>query len=573
VQRPKTMRALIVTTVLMLASVSAVAGGIYVREVQFVEGQAVVAPGTPIKLEFLAEDYAYGGKLYAYVALAVIPETESLRPNAAALARWPIYGIVFATSHQDVAGLTEGAAPYSFAFRAPQAPGRYKVVINRVPMFRDQQFRTDAGYKQSFVPHPGDRNELAASIAQYPGVLQVIAQLEVTSTLVTHEEAPSVYLKLNGRIPSDVRLPGGLQTAPLTFSWEVGPEFKKDRTTLLYRYRLLPEDDDWGAWTSQKQVSYAFLLKGIHQFQVQAKYTSAAKVIESPPAKYQFNLPKDHVSRPTRETLTKAPFGSAATAGPPIAFDQVYAKSRALLIGLWKFDDAAHLPQFDERKIAADIGAMKTALTRNGFEVVTVMRDRVQREDIVNALSALVDASGRDDRLFVYFSTHGFPDPTLPSDAYLATSDCQVMQAPVRCLRLNDLETHAERALNGKRVRQVLFAVDSCFSGLGIARKSPVVTDLTRLAVPQGAFMLTAGMADQLAQIDPTLGMSTFTHYLAEGLSGKADLLGNGGLITLSELFVYVQYKVAEKTGAHQIPMLGRMKGDGEMLFLPATSR
>jgi hypothetical protein len=136
-------------------------------------------------------------------------------------------------------------------------------------------------------------------------------------------------------------------------------------------------------------------------------------------------------------------------------------------------------------------------------------------------------------------------------------------------LRLNDLQTHADRALEGKQVRQVLFAVDSCFSGLGIARKSVGVTNLAQLAVPQGAFMLTAGMANQLAQIDPSLGMSTFTHFLAQGLNGEADILGNGGLITLSELFVYVQYKVAVTTQAQQIPMLGRMKGDGEMLFLP----
>ena len=77
-------------------------------------------------------------------------------------------------------------------------------------------------------------------------------------------------------------------------------------------------------------------------------------------------------------------------------------------------------------------------------------------------------------------------------------------------------------------------------------------------------------MANQLAQIDPALGMSTFTYYLADGLNGNADILGNNGLITLSELFVYVQYKVAERTQSKQIPMLGRIRGDGEMLFLPA---
>ena len=68
------------------------------------------------------------------------------------------------------------------------------------------------------------------------------------------------------------------------------------------------------------------------------------------------------------------------------------------------------------------------------------------------------------------------------------------------------------------------------------------------------------------------LGMSTFTYFLAEGLRGKADILGNNGVITLTELFLYVQYEVAKRTESNQIPMLGRMKGDGEMLFAPRTT-
>ena len=86
--------------------------------------------------------------------------------------------------------------------------------------------------------------------------------------------------------------------------------------------------------------------------------------------------------------------------------------------------------------------------------------------------------------------------------------------------------------------------------------------------------MLTAGMADQVAQIDPVLQMSTFTHFLAKGLSGEASAYEKNGVITLTELLLYVQYNVAKQTNSKQIPMLGRIKGDGEMLFKPliATS-
>ena len=80
---------------------------------------------------------------------------------------------------------------------------------------------------------------------------------------------------------------------------------------------------------------------------------------------------------------------------------------------------------------------------------------------------------------------------------------------------------------------------------------------------------MTAGMADQKAQIDPNLGMSTFTHFLASGLEGAAAHYDRGGVITLSDLYTYVQYNVAKQSNSQQIPMLGRLTGDGEMLFKP----
>jgi hypothetical protein len=473
------------------------------------------------------------------------------------------------TPQRDV-GLAEAASPYRLTFNAPEKAGKYKVVIGRAPLFLDQPLTTDADYKVSFIPRTTDRPTLANALTRYNGAIAVVTEFEVSNAVVAKDETPTLYLRMNGRVPSLVETPGGLQENPIEFTWEVGPEFRRDLAKVVYRYRMEPDDDDWGAWTTLRQVLYPFLLKGAHQFRVQAKYEDSSNKLESFPAMYQFTLAKDHISKPTKETLTKNPIGPPPVESRPIAFSEVYAKSRALVIGMWKFDDATRFPQFEEAKISADVTAMEAALKRNGFEVTTLKRERVLREDITTALGTLIEAAGRDDRLLVYFSTHGFPHPILPNEAYLATSDCQYKSPDSRCLRLNDLQHQVDLALDGKQVRQILFAVDSCFSGLGVVRKYVGVPDLTRLAVPKGAFMLTAGMANQTAQIDPELGMSTFTHFLAEGLNGSADILGNNGLITLSELFVYVQYKVAEKTAASQIPMLGRMKGDGEMLFLPA---
>ena len=53
----------------------------------------------------------------------------------------------------------------------------------------------------------------------------------------------------------------------------------------------------------------------------------------------------------------------------------------------------------------------------------------------------------------------------------------------------------------------------------------------------------------QLALDDPQLKHGSFTHYLLRGLGGVAD--GNGdGIVTVNELYSYVQRTVSEHAGA-----------------------
>lgn len=538
-------------------------------QIEFESGQTTFAPGAKGTVRFMASDYAFGGGQHAYMTLAIVPAQQPLnRPRHEDTADWAVYGLLMRSAA--LPPFADAARPYDLTFEAPSRPGHYRVIWSQVLSFFAQPLVPNAELKRAFRAGGEPRRLLLNNLVGNEGSIKVMGRITVSDKPVALPDVIPLYLRVNNEIPAYATFAGGVQDKPITLSWYVGNEFKRDTAKVLFRYRMEPEEDAWGAWTSAKSVSFSFLHRGVHRFLVQAKYTEQSLSMESIPATFQFTLSREHVSRPTVQTLTKAVVGAGAPAAPPVAFSELYAKSRALLVGLWAFEDSARFPQFDERKISADVSGLKAALERNGFEVTTLVRDRVRREDITAALSRLVADAGRDDRILVYFSTHGFPDPLLPDKGYLATSDCNADDPRGRCFALDELQEHARRATEGKRVRQVLFAVDSCFSGLGVAQKSVGVTNLSQLAMPQGVFMLTAGMANQLAQIDPSLGMSTFTYYLAEGLTGKADILGNNGLITLSELFVYVQYKVAERTQSKQIPMLGRISGDGEMLFLPA---
>jgi hypothetical protein len=573
-----------IAAVALVAGNCVVAGEIkpLVKSVEFVDGKREFVAGELVRLQFFASEYSYGAGEYGYGLFALVPSDAYNPGNSTvrAIEDAALYGAAFRAGNQAL-DLTSASAPFRAAFPAPKHAGSYTLLANEVPMFRQAPFETgSAGLKTLFKPTRAQRAELLYAANSRGNAWTEVTRIRVIEQRAATRQPPPIYLKVNNAIPGTTELIGGTEAPPLRFQWYVGPEYKGDPGKVLFRYQMGPEDDKtWGAWTTAREVYYHFLLKGVHQFRVQAKLVDEKDDVDAAPASFLFVLDRDLIARPSRSTLksevvSKQPTNVIPSIQAPIVFKEVYASSRALVVGIWDFDDFKSFPKFEGAKIRADVAAMDAALKVNGFTVhkLSTSTGRVTREQILDALTSLVSETGENDRLFIYFSTHGFPDPEDSGEGYLATSDCFQSKPLARCIKLSELEEHAKRALN-RKARQVLFAVDSCFSGLGIVRKNAsTVPDLSRIAVPQGVFMLTAGMATQVAQIDPSLSMSTFTYYLSEGLRGKADIMRQGGVITLSELYLYVQYEVARKTGSKQIPMLGRMRGEGEMIFQPQTN-
>jgi hypothetical protein len=77
--------------------------------------------------------------------------------------------------------------------------------------------------------------------------------------------------------------------------------------------------------------------------------------------------------------------------------------------------------------------------------------------------------------------------------------------------------------------------------------------------------MITAGRKGDLAHEQN--GHGIFTQYLLRGLTGEADLNGDG-LVTASELGSFVQPNVYRASGQKQFPQYGRLDGEGEVVFV-----
>jgi hypothetical protein len=314
---------------------------------------------------------------------------------------------------------------------------------------------------------------------------------------------------------------------------------------------------EWSPWSQVNDAEYYFIGPGTHSFEVASRYQKAqGEWVEVPVAYYEFVLETAFVSKPIIEKGR-----SGRVSSQPIPnLKNLYSGSKALLVGVTKFKDQSltPLPYIDK-----DISAVESTLKKSGFEV-DILKGPITRDNIITKIEGMIAKAQKDDRLILYFSTHGFQDNIVKSKGYIASYDCLMNQPNVNCIELNFLEDILQRAIQ-KPVKHLLILLDACSSGLGIITKSPEYKEIS-IAVKPGAHMITAGLEDQEAQMDRRLKMSTFTYFFVEGLSGKADYT-NDNVITLTELLVYVRYEVAKQTGGVQTPMMGRISGAGEMVF------
>lgn len=229
----------------------------------------------------------------------------------------------------------------------------------------------------------------------------------------------------------------------------------------------------------------------------------------------------------------------------------------ALVVGIEKYTD---LPEarFAER----DAAAVRDHLLALGFpsrNVVLLTGTRATRTGLVKNLETwLANNTTADSTVFFYYSGHGAPDP-VTGEAYLVPSDGDPQY-------LSDTGYPMKRLyerLAALKARQVVVALDSCFSGSGgrsvlakgtrpmVVKSDAGVVSSTKVAA------LTASAANQISGVDEAAGHGLFTEHLLRGLNGAAA--GSDGAVTVSSLHRYLSTKVADEArreNREQVPQL-----------------
>lgn len=157
-------------------------------------------------------------------------------------------------------------------------------------------------------------------------------------------------------------------------------------------------------------------------------------------------------------------------------------------------------------------------------------------------------------RVLVYFSGHGAPDPA-SGQAYLVPWDgdpkfLENTAYPVKRLY---------EKLDSLRAREVVVALDACFSGAGgrsVLPKGtrPLVTKVDIGTAASGKLaVLAASSADEITGTDESQGHGLFTYYLLKGLN---ETRGEGDL---QRLYDYLRPKVqdaAQRENRDQTPQI-----------------
>lgn len=250
---------------------------------------------------------------------------------------------------------------------------------------------------------------------------------------------------------------------------------------------------------------------------------------------------------------------------PDLGKKGYYDKSWAVVIGINDYDRWPRLEY-----AVNDAQSVSKKLKAAGFdEVIEILDKDATRAKILSLLGdqdQLPAKVRENDRLVIFFAGHGQTEKLAGGEqGYIIPVDASMTGYFSSAISMEQVRDLSKRI----PAKHILYAMDSCYSGLGFSRASgidPKVSGYIEVVANRRSVqMITAGGRGEQAM--EKNGHGIFTEYLLRGLDGEADS-NNDGVITASELGAYVPPRVSNASNNRQTPLFGRLDGEGEMLFI-----
>ena len=255
--------------------------------------------------------------------------------------------------------------------------------------------------------------------------------------------------------------------------------------------------------------------------------------------------------------------------GTPSVVTIPSGKRWAAIIGISKYKDtripplryaAADAKSFYDWAISPDGGKYAPATVK------LLIDADATGANIKNALFDWLAQAIQEDTATLYFAGHGSPQsPDHPENLFLLPHDTQYDNISTTAFPMWDIETALKRFIKAKKV---IVITDACHAGgvgqaFDIARRNGrglkavhISSSLQNLStISDGVCIISASDDNQFSQegLQWGGGHGVFTHFLLEGLKGKADY-NKDGLVTLGELIPFISEQTRRETRNAQTP-------------------
>jgi len=265
----------------------------------------------------------------------------------------------------------------------------------------------------------------------------------------------------------------------------------------------------------------------------------------------------------------------AEAAGPKSSI-LIPPRSYALVVGVSKYKS---LPAKNELPYAeADAQLMYSILISpegGNFKAQNVHVLTNEKATLANLRKELNEwlpsVAKDDDRVLIYFATHGFVDRST-GKGYLAAYDIDPNKYGSTGLPMDELGQVIGTKIHA---RNKILLTDSCHSG-AISPEDTESVNHTLMNLQKSLFSLTASR-DRESSFEGAQwggGHGVFTYFVAKGMGGEADNTPRDGVVSADELSEYVRTQVREATGAKQTPTSDKGSFDPDMFLalVPANA-
>ena len=213
--------------------------------------------------------------------------------------------------------------------------------------------------------------------------------------------------------------------------------------------------------------------------------------------------------------------------------------------------------------------------------VLALVDEEATLANLTKALRTFLKRPAQDDLVILFVACHGSRDRDRPDNLYLLPHDADPFDISGTALPMREIELALKETLHSRRV---VVLIDACHSGgLGEAfadiravhdDAADLNAYLTKLSTSRGGVsLMTSAMANESSVEGEQWGEGhgVFTHFLLEGLRGRADRPPHEGVITVGELFDFVAEQVKDGTKDAQHPHVNAGANRGLVLAVKSS--